>query len=222
MSKANPNKPTFEDYFEWYLQELKDKGFILSYKKEKDITPFDFNNEVYIPRIKEFRKSGKPIYSNLKLVGKHTYKPDFLIYWAKKAKDIFYELIDKDKPLVYNAFFLAQEKDGDTFTFVDVKPPAIAAKFSGSFNSYATFPLNQSIIFEKHGIYTMKLVPIPVSGSGNAIALFPNTFTPNRFLFTDGGSSVRNIKFKIRTINDFLFIRNEYINKSNFYLMKLI
>jgi hypothetical protein len=217
----SPNKPTFEDYFEWYLNELKDKGYILSFKKEKEITPFEINQEIKIKKIKEITKTGIIKESDRKLIGKHTYKPDFLIYWTKLAESIFYEVITEER-LKYNTFFLANEKDGYHFSFVDVKPPAIAAQFSGSFNSYATFPINQSIVMNLYNIYVNKVVPIPVRNSGLAVSLFPNTFTPNRFLFTDAGKAVRTIKFKTKTLLDFVRERNNYINYINQYIVKLI
>lgn len=207
---------TFEDYFEWYLQDLQKNGFISLYKKGKEITPFEISEESKHTVIDKIYRTGKITYKEKSLIKKHTYKPDFLLYWTPKAKNVFYELVTDT--IVYDSFFLANEKDGYFFSFVDVKPPPAAAAFSGRQNSYATFPINQGIVYKKFGIYVNKVVPIPASGSGEAVALFKHTFVPNRFLFTDGGTGPRKINFKANHLSAFLEKRYGHIDFVNINL----
>jgi hypothetical protein len=62
-------------------------------------------------------------------------------------------------------------------------------------------------------IYVQKMVPIPMAGSGITIAMFTKTFTPKRYLFTDGGGKPRKINFPIRTLATYVAERMAYIDR---------
>lgn len=68
----------------------------------------------------------------------------------------------------------------------------IKGSFNGARNTSAiTFPLNQKWMYQRYGIYVDKIIPKE---------LFENTFTPKRYLKTDGGDRERKINWKIKTL----------------------
>ena len=74
-----------EIYFEWYINELKEAGYIKLVKREPfpilvsddvEHSRYDFSTKT--PRIEKYR-----------LFQKNTYTCDWLIIWEKHAKEIF-------------------------------------------------------------------------------------------------------------------------------------
>lgn len=78
--------------------------------------------------------------------------------------------------------------DGKT-SYIDVKPEYQNPKHSYRFGE------KQRTLFMETGVYVQKIVPQ---------VLFADTFTPSRYLFTDKTRRLRKIKWKVRTLKEFL------------------
>lgn len=212
-------KNKIEGYFEWWLNELKENGYVKKYSRES--FTFDIYKPLKVNKYTKFYKTKKPLLEEVNLLQKLTYTEDYTIEWDMSAYKIFFEFYGDD--IVYNAKFLAMKPDGDfvyPISFVDVKPPAKAARFTGSLTSSATFPIIQKILANDMGIYVNKIIPIPMSGSGKGVALFNNTFTPRRYLFSDGMTKVRKQNYKVVMLQEFLKQRLESIEFINQQLEK--
>ena len=215
MGKTETND--IEGYFEWWLNELIVAGYVHSYSRESKVFEV-FPN--YIAQRKSYRKTIDPKIETFALLQKTQYTYDYEILWNLSAAYIFYQPADFSNPnelqtLVYKdtLFYAHEDKGLDRWvSYVDVKPPSQAARFSGQLSSYHTFPLKQAALLWLHGVYVNKVIPIPMSGAGKTISLFPNSFTPKRYLITDGATRTRSIKFKIRTLAKYVMAREGYIN----------
>ena len=57
------------------------------------------------------------------------------------------------------------------------------------------FSINQKWMYSEHGIYIQKVIPQK---------LFADTFTPKRYLMTDGGGQARKIKWDVKSLEEFV------------------
>lgn len=204
-----------ELYFEWYIQELKEAGFILSYKREpftilvnKEITHKRWNFKTKTPKIEDFR-----------LLPDIKYTFDYSIVWAKHAHELFYNFIDEKPIRVWTPFYAMIDADGEHISFVDVKATSVGSKF-GNNTSAVTFPILQKMIWTLYGIIISKAVPIPMASkgkvkSGNNISLFTTTFVPRRYHLTDGGGQARTIHYKKQTLKEYVMYKKKEIEKIN-------
>lgn len=117
----------------------------------------------------------------------HSYTPEFVIIWSKKAKDhIVWDINESSK---YTKYFIGTvTESGDYQTFVEIKP------LWDQNNMERLFKLNQKWMFQKHNIF-VNLIKCP--------ELFDKTFTPKEYLTTKTGRN-RTIKWKVKTIYEFL------------------
>lgn len=207
-----------ELHFAWYLEELKEHGYIVGY----DSHPYTFElfkgmNFTAIANKNQLPKTKSANVKERELLPKNTYTPDFAIYWTKKAEGIFYELIgfntnvviDYDTPfLIYKDYpglarncgidYLFQYPEGSVVvSLVDVKP-AVANRFAGNLSSIYTFPIEQKWVMEKYGIYIQKVI-----AEGRKTCLFAKTFTPRRYLQTDVSMARRNIHHDTPNIEEY-------------------
>jgi hypothetical protein len=204
-----------ETYFEWYINELKEAGYIKLVKREAfsilvsdavERTRYDFS--VKTPRIE-----------NYKLFQKNTYLYDWVIIWEKHAHEIFYNLLDDNPLRIFCPFYAVIDSQGEHISFVDVKPPSGAMQFGNNTSAY-TFPIIQKIIYTVYGIYVNKAIPIPLMAkgvvkSGNKQALFLTTFVPKRYLLTDGGMQGRDIKFRKQSLKEYVAYKLKEITRIN-------
>lgn len=204
-----------ELYCEWYLQELKEAGFIKSYKRESFsilVNPeirhkrYDFKTKT--PKIEEFR-----------LLPDIKYTYDYVIVWEKHAHEVFYNFIN-DKPIrIWAPFYAMIDKDGEHISLVDVKATYLGSKFGNNTTAY-TFPILQKMLWSLYGIMISKAVPIPMSAngrikSGNNIALFTTTFVPRRYHLTDAGGQARKINYRKATLKEYVLYKVKEIDKIN-------
>lgn len=216
MGKSERND--IEHYFEWWLDDCVAAGYVDSWDRESE--EYKLFPEYRMKRMKYY-KSKAPDSEVFNLLQADRYTYDYRVVWNDKAKFIFFnpsDFTDRDVPqmLYYrDTFFHAFESVafGKFVSFVDVKPPAKAARFSGSLTSFATFPIKQKILLWNYGIYINKVVPIPMSGSGVNTSLFPNTFTPKRYFMTDGGNMSRKIKYHIETLDSYVQKRKTFLGQ---------
>lgn len=208
-------KNQLETYFEWYINELKEAGYIKIVKRE----PFPILVSDFVERERYDFSTKTPRLQKYKLFNQNTYMCDWIIIWEKHAHEIFYNLLDDNPIRIYCPFYAVVDKQGEHVSFVDVKPPAGAMIFGNNTTGY-TFPILQKIIYTVYGIYVNKSIPIPLMAkgqvkSGNKSALFLTTFVPKRYLMTDGGMQGREIKYKKQSLKEFVEYKNREIKRIN-------
>lgn len=206
-----------EKYFEWWLNELLEHGYIRSYDREAEKFPL-FPNYVAL-RLKFF-KTREPEEEEFNFMHNRFYNYDYNIKWTEKSRNIFFQEADFSNPnkrqlFVHKGVYFTAHWNHEErchISYVDVKPPAHGG--SGRKNdSYITFPLKQQILLWLQGIYINKVVPFPMQGSGKTTSLFPNTFTPQRYTITDAGRQTRKIRFNIMFLNQYVEKRKKEIKQ---------
>ena len=182
-----------ELYFSWWLDELVEAGYVESYEYE----PYSIEliKLVKYRWEKKLKTKSKEMESTL-LQGL-SYTPDFEIRWSEEC---FYNS-NCPKILWFNSgktmksgIYAKHSKDncGDIFavSLVDVK---------GEFDrnkSNSTFSIIQKVVYDStNGVYIEKVVPKK---------LFANTFTPKRYLVTDKSGKARKIKWKVKTLGEYI------------------
>ena len=184
-----------ELYFSWWLDELKYFGFIHSWEYESET--FTLAEPHKLKYLKKMKTKSKEM--EHKFLEKCEYTPDFKIFWNNKSKDIFYydcfeKYISDPKELPY---FCAK----DNVSRIEIKP---------SFNFQGK--TDQAIIKIKWlmqlGTPVQLVVPTPSVSKVGKISpknsLFPNTFLPERYMFTDTGKQYRKIKYDFVTLKEYL------------------
>ena len=175
-----PYRSKEEIYFLWWLDELKEAGFIHKYYYEP---------RSYILSEKEMRKTVKQLKTKEKieereLLKKHEYTPDFVIIWSVSADLPFLTLLES-MDLFSQGGIYCQRQGVDFQSFIDVK---------GTFNQRRgdqEFSLNRKWMYQRYKIFVNKVVPSK---------LFERTFTPDRYLYTDSGNGFRKLKYKPKTL----------------------
>lgn len=175
-----------ELYFSWYLDELKANGFV--------------SDSVYQP--KTFLLSEKVSYGTIKplktklkeeqhtILPPHAYTPDFQFYWNPKAVGVFCKAFGDVVEYAHkDCFFWANELPIDCYSMIDVKP------MFDMQNMTRQFIINQKWLYAKYGIYCQKVVPEH---------LFERTFTPERYLKTNKSGKARSLKYKPKSLTEFL------------------
>jgi hypothetical protein len=182
-----------ELYFSWYIKELKDKGWIHKIRREKTY-------ELFEPvKYKYLNINNKPL--NKTLLHKLTYTDDFGIKWNKEAIDIFVNLINrtpKSKNLPFIGVLDLVNHGEKPLSFIDIKNP---------FNKQGVktlFKYKQKWIFQKYGIYIQEVDDIE--------CLFYQTFTPERYFYTDSKKSKRKINYKITSLESYVEVRERMNN----------
>lgn len=163
-----------ELYFSWYLDELKEAGFVSNWWYE----PSTFI--LTTPVTKEVRKEIKlktkikTIVSNKVLMSGSDYTPDFLVQFKHLP------------PFLMDNLFITKADNGSLNWWVDTK-----GSFNGRNNNSAiTFPLKQKMLYYTQGILVEKIIP------GK---LFANTFTPEKYLTTPTGKE-KKIKWTLKKL----------------------
>lgn len=205
-----------EQYFVWWVNELKENGFIQLIRREPfsiEYTPPKKSTMIVYEKKKVYRK-------NVPLLNRATYKFDYLIVWDISAKEFFYNLLDEQHPARTVCPFFAQiDEQGNHVSYIDVKPPSGGKMYSNNTTSY-TFPIIQKVLWHFYEIWINKAIPIPMVSkgeikSGNNQSLFTTTFVPKRYMLTDGGNAARKIHYRVNTLKEYLFRKQREINILN-------
>jgi len=193
------NVNTFESkeelWISYYLDELLKVGFIIDWQYQpKTYTLFEpFTYEWQ----KELTKKNKTKVSAL--IRGHEYTPDFMMVWHEKARYLFFNSIE-DKINLKEANFIAHS--GNNLSIIDVKP-----QFDMQ-NMTRLFVINQKWMMDKFGLYVQKIIPIKETKhkqkSSIWSGIFPKTFTPERYFFTDVSMKERKINYKAIRLNEYL------------------
>jgi hypothetical protein len=168
-----------ELYFSWWLDELKEADYINSWEYEpKSFTLID---KVKYGWSKQLKTKEKHMESTL--LNDLCYTPDFRIQWSHKG---------------CNSPFVWQYKSKRSHAFSILIGEVSYIDVKGTFDrnkSNSTFSIIQKVMYDKRGILVEKVVPQK---------LFEKTFTPKRYLLTDGGGQARKIKWKVKSLEEYL------------------
>ena len=168
-----------EWYFSLYLEELVINGYVDKWWYEPKA--FILSEPVTYKWIKETQLKTKIRKENKEstFLRGHEYTPDFVLRWTDLGKYTLWSTTGLTRP------FYADSKG---YSFVDTK---------GVFNRHESsvkFRINQKWLWDKLGIYVQEIVPSK---------LFAKTFTPNRYLRTDGDTKKRSFKWKAVSLKEY-------------------
>lgn len=205
--KTSTKENDGEKEFRWYLEELQQAGWIKQFTREaetfKVMDSFQHLREIH-------HKTKENALESFNLLQGINYTYDFRIIWNDCSLNIFTELYSKEghfrfgkPPFVSHRIEIGGRME--IVSYVDVKPHANAmARSGGKSASYYTFPFVQKILMFFHGLYINKIIPSPASKKdGVNTCLFATTFTPNRYVFTDGGKQFRKLHHRNVTLKSF-------------------
>lgn len=174
---------SFEELaFLYWAYELKSQGYIRSIKRSESFLLCDSMVHDFVVNLKT---KSKPA-SELILHG-HSYTPEFIIEWDKKAMGKVFDLrISQGRHICP---ILGDHAEFIGFhSYVEIKP-----MFDQN-NMERLFKVNQKWMWQKHGIFVNLIKPQE---------LFQRTFTPSEYLRTPTGKP-RKLNFKPRSLFDFL------------------
>lgn len=179
-----------EIYFSWWCRALFERGYISDFRSGQNVEPYDLSEAAQ--HYWDERLKTKLVGRAGSLLQAHSYKPDFSIIWSGLASGIFVpEFGQKWTPPLFWT-------NGTRNSYIDVKPG-----YQQHQARAAVFAVNQKWVWSKHGIFVQPVVVLPDSAGKPKHALFPATFTPDRFRWTDSGRQERKIGWKVRSLDEF-------------------
>lgn len=185
-----------EEYFSYWLDELKAKGFVKEYKTQYP------QFEIIPPTNKTLKYHGKKsvLETECSFLQSLTYTPDFYIVWTDKAKKklvyIEDEPVDTERKsisYILKKRIYAKKVDGELVSVIDIKPAFDFHKNTMSIK----FPLIQKMLFYVKQVYVQRVRPLKEND------IFANTFTPRKIIKTKRNKP-RKFKFDVVTIKTFL------------------
>ena len=175
-----------EMYFYWWCEELMNHGYI-----ETVVThprPVQLSLPVEVTHIKPMKKVADKVLTH-KLLNGHQYTFDALIQFTKKGYDMF--CIDLLKEGPYSKSDFSKLVSRDAVCSVEVKP------LFDQNNMTRLAIINQKWTYETTGRFVNIVIPEK---------LFAKTFTPKRYLTNNILKTKRKIKFKTRSLEEFVKI----------------
>jgi hypothetical protein len=175
-----------EEYFAEWLAELQQQGYVKSW--ERVTTPIPLTRGLkhnYIQTI-ILKTKTKTVPKSQVLLASSEYTPDFGIVWDDGAKNIFFQPIYDEQKLICP--FLADLKDGEYYSVVEIKPVFDRHNMTRAFIS------NQKYIWDKYGLY-VNLIVVP--------DIFLETFSPISFFKTPTGLDKKFAKGRPLTLQQF-------------------
>lgn len=171
-------------FLQW-ASELQRAGYIHSIERAESFLLCDAMSIGYAEQLKT---KSKPMQQTI-LHG-HSYTPEFIIRWDKKALDQILSLIGSSKK--HENLLLGVREVNDKgpayITYIEIKP------MWDQNNMERLFKVNQKWMWQRHNIF-VNLVKCP--------ELFARSFTPSEYLTTKSGKT-RLIKWKIKKMYDYL------------------
>jgi ribosomal protein S18 len=173
-----------ELYFSWYLDQLKDKGYVNHW--ERNEASYEMTSPIINTYIKPMKRVEDKVLEQTILNGS-SYTPDFIIYWEDKAIGIFVSKLDHTKGKIETPFICQLP---ELVSVIETK---------GEFDMGNMTRLarnNIKFVYEKHKVF-INLIKLP--------SIFNKTFTPDRYLMTDKTFKPRKLKYKnVRTLREFI------------------
>lgn len=206
------NFPTQEELFDLWCEEAIEAGYIVyvdKLPKPLELTPevaYTWSTERIVYKGTS-REDNRVDQHKRVLFNNMTYRPDRIIYWTFKAKNILFRGIEEWKKPGDEFFYGHFDFDQNYWwSAVDVKSP-----FPGKNCSDATFDVKKKIVWDKFRIYINKSVNYPVKEKKRKRPrknfkgfLWPMTWTPKRYIYSDKLTLKRKItNWKIRLIDEF-------------------
>lgn len=169
-------------FLQW-AKELAVAGYI---KKLERAPSFLLSDAFTINYAEQLKTKSKPMQQTI--MHGHSYTPEFIIEWDKKAYGTIVQSPIGGKK--FEALFIAENKVNSTswITYIEIKP------LWDQNNMERLFRVNQKWMLQKHDIY-VNLVKCP--------ELFARTFTPKEYLTTPSGKK-RLIKWKPKSLYQYL------------------
>lgn len=178
-----------EIHFEWFLEELKELGFIKDYSYESETITVT-EDAFQIREIDPLKRKTKVVYQDKFLIPSTTYTPDYVIEWDESAKDIFYlDIHDYEyfkQSLQYVPFFAEHGK-----SLVEVKPSHDQNNMTRAF-MLKRASLSNNILKPKY----INLVKMPM--------FFKTYCMPARYELTDKTGKARKINFDYSLISEYI------------------
>lgn len=214
--KANVTKENEgEMYARWFFEELVEYGYLKRFDRESEllnVLPAKVHK-----REKHFVKN-RNLLENFILTKEANYTYDYRLIWDEKSIHIFTDVYENGGFFKYGQpHFISQwiviNGQKELVSYVDVKPHAAVAKFGGNLASYYTFPFVQKILMITRDLYINKMIPVNSGKHGISTCMFAQTFTPNRYRFTDGGTQLRSsIRFSVKSLTSYVKQRQGIID----------
>lgn len=183
-----------------YFNELLVHGILL--EAEYHPQAFQLSDPVYNYYVEEKFVRKKLVKKMVvrEVMKAHIYTADWRLVWNPEA-DLSKFVIRYDEKLVRGAVGVFQAKliDGKITSYVDIKGGAISPYMN---SSAVTYSINCKWTFAKFGIFVQKIVPIftqKVKMRQKSSGIFTTTFTPQKYLMTDGGTQRRKLHYEPRT-----------------------
>ena len=207
-----------ELYFLWYLQELHEAGYIEEvYWHEHTFVLLEAVKRYYegkdLKRVEGTRRKVIDLSKGFQLEQKektflpaHGYTPEAIVVWSKVAEGMFFQDFDKQDAVLSSKIpFIAQRRvlaDLDIgpapISIFEVKPPF------DKHNMTRLFKVNRQFLYAVTGWYINLVVMKD---------LLPNTFTPDRYLWTDKKTKKRTIHFKTTRLEDYVRKQSGEVSK---------
>lgn len=188
-----------EVYFEWWLEELKEAGYVSYFRRCQS-----FTLAPKVERVVHIRRPRSVKRKAIEIIPEVTYTPDYLVEWAEPAIGLF--VLDMDRGYtaapshhlwgIYgSATYMSPPV---VHTWIEVKGMLnLTAKMLDMKNREAK--LRAAWLYHRHGMIVSILRLGPFKRS-----LFDRTFTPKRFLLCDRTAKPRKLHFKPRTLQEFV------------------
>lgn len=203
------SNPTQEEWFDMWAQELVDAGYIDEVVSHPNVPTFQLFKGLSKPYDKKKNVILNPV----------AYTPDRIIKWNSKAAGIFYTPFDGEDRDWDNCYFKPQYS-GFYYSLVEVKGPTGNQKAYGQ-----DFKFTQKWLWANTEQYVQKVMLAPIKPMKNNLQyLWATTFTPKRFLYTDGLSTNKNKpvawrtipnkkgipNWEVRTLEEFIMLKKPY------------
>jgi hypothetical protein len=137
------------------------------------------------------REEKRILTHELMLLRPSSYGSDGAIIWTDKAFNVLFADLEGPIGHLQECYFKAQKKANKYITIVDVKAPTGTNR-----NSDTPFQFTRKWLWQKHHIYVNKVMNIPPKKKSGKVPkgyLFNETWTPARYLVTDGLTKNRDI-----------------------------
>lgn len=194
-----------EAYFSWWLDELREAGFIREWRRAASHELFppvthSYVSEYKTPKTGQVRRKTK----SKKLLSSLTYTPDFEIVWSLQAyARVFVPMAQcSGADLLVGdpgCRMIAQPSGGSQWTSIVEVKPRIVGRSSMNTGRLQLARATRAALFHLKGIYVHQ-----VEIGTNAGSWFDKTFVPDRFLLTNKTGKPRTINFPARSLGSFL------------------
>jgi len=180
-----------EVYISFWLDELKENGFIKTWTAQPD--SFILTNKV-TRTIKEQLKTKVKIKEEF-ITSDMKYTTDFKIEWTDLglSSNIVCDFHGDKKKEKYQLFH------SNGISYLEAKPDSISLKKAHDPNNMTRLVRSKiKQVYDKHGIWVNLVF---------TNALFHDTFMPERYIYTDGMTKIRGIKYNYIKLDKFIKLK---------------